>query len=96
MCEMCKRLRQGEDLSGSHTLVRDAELKGNEDRDFFLQMVKSKSHYRIENGSMVYDTSYEEPIYYLKAIHCEHDVEPHRGHHIAVEIKYCPFCGEKF
>lgn len=96
MCEMCNGSRRGDHANWCTSLVRDRELMHNKDRDFFMQMIKCANHSRIENGRMIYDPSHEEPLYCLKAVHCEHDVEPNRGHSISIEIKYCPFCGRKF
>jgi len=96
MCDKCESLRRGKDFGGGKSIARDKHLKGNENRGFFMQMIKHKEHYKIVDNFEEYDRSYKEPVYCLKSVHYEHDVEPNKGNSISVEISYCPFCGEKF
>lgn len=96
MCEKCEGLRKGKDLGGSYCIATDKKLEGNENRGFYIRIMKLQRHYRLLNGFREFDRSYEKPLYIIEAIHYEHDVEPHTGHSTAAEIAYCPFCGEKF
>lgn len=71
--------------------VSEASLE----KGFSLAMIRSEEHYRIKQSQLVYDKECETPITYLKAVQYDKEKYPEGGQHIAVQIHYCPFCGEK-
>ena len=92
MCKYCENFKnENKAPHGFKSLVRMRPIE--DDKGFRMAMIRSQHHHRIENGEVVEDKSVDTPIAYVKA--WEWDKAQNRAHHIAVEIRYCPFCGEK-
>jgi hypothetical protein len=88
MCDHCKIL--GKSLVRNSTLVEEKTDKI--DVGFKLAMF-SDTHTNIIGGQQTGNRRDGRVVNYLKA--WEFDKENNRAHHIAVQIYYCPFCGEK-
>lgn len=88
MCKFCEIDNDGDLFA---RLASDGH-KPSEVEGFYMIMASERGA-SIENSRIVQHETIDNKVFYIKA--CEWDKEEKRYHHIAVEIKYCPFCGDK-
>lgn len=88
MCKFCEVDNDGDLFA---RLASDGH-KPSEAKGFHMAMISERGA-SIEKSRIVQHKIIDNKIFYIKA--WEWDKEANRHHHVAVEIKYCPFCGSK-
>ena len=88
MCNFCKRMKDA-DMFAKHIAgtVSLAEKKG------FKMTMFLRNHIEIKDDKEV-SSDNQESIAYIRAQHWNDDVREEKNR-IAVQIYFCPFCGEK-
>ena len=95
MCEYCKPLVEKENPKKNLTSVSFANKESDDkNRGMTMFMGKTNRKFKIENNTFVRDETIDTPIIYLEAIKWRKKPNP-TAWTTAVEISYCPFCGEK-
>lgn len=93
MCDFCKDIVSNPELN--HKSISMA-LRENSTKTHGLQLFigTSNGKFKIEDCKFVRDESVTKPLRYLKAVKWQKGPKP-LSWTTAIEIHYCPICGEK-
>ena len=95
MCDFCKNIVNN-DGKWKNSLL--ASRRSN-DKSHGLDIIlgKTDGKFKIEGSKFIRDAEIDEPVIYLKAVNWrkKSDSENPMAWTTAMEIHYCPICGEK-
>lgn len=93
MCDKCKKVKFFKKSKGDeHSVVLVSRESEDLNKGFRLAMF-GDTHTNIIDGKQTGNRKDGRVVNFLKA--WEYDKSEGRAHHVAVQIYYCPFCGEK-
>lgn len=93
MCEFCKDIVNNTESNNKSVSMA---LRENATKTHGLQLFigKSNGKFKIEDYKFIRDETVKEPLRYLKAVKWQKGPKP-LSWTTAIEIHYCPVCGEK-
>lgn len=93
MCEFCKNIINNTESNNKSVSIA---LRENATKTHGLQLFigKSNGKFKIEDYKFIRDETVKEPLRYLKAVKWQKGPKP-LSWTTAIEIHYCPVCGEK-
>jgi hypothetical protein len=93
MCDKCKKVKFFKKSKGDeHSVVLVSRESEDLNKGFRLAMF-GDTRTNIIDGKQTGNRKDGRVVNFLKA--WEYDKSEKRAHHVAVQIYYCPFCGEK-